>query len=145
MSGTAASEQMVFESIRYAAPCQDCGAELECHGVQALAGGRLRWDVESTCSACGFAVAACGGDLPGERRVQMLSEHGPARLRVIGSPTENLAVMRVLRAELGIDLANAKAVLRRVLSGDYSGTLPEMERLAQKLRASGVAAVATRP
>ncbi len=53
--------------------------------------------------------------------------------------------MRVLRAELGIDLMNAKAVLRRVLDGDHSGTLPEMERLAHALRESGIAAAATRP
>ncbi|MDX2552088.1 MULTISPECIES: hypothetical protein [Streptomyces] len=52
--------------------------------------------------------------------------------------------MRVLRAELGIDLVDAKAVLRRVLSGGYSGTLPELELLAQKLRAAGIAAAATR-
>jgi tRNA G26 N,N-dimethylase Trm1 len=137
-------EQAVFESVRYSAMCQDCGAELECCGVQALVDGRLRWDVESTCSACGFAVAVCGGDLPSERRDQMLSEHGPARLQVVSPSAKSVVMMRVLRVELGIDLVNAKAVLRRVLSGDYSGTLPEMELLARKLRASGIAAVATR-
>lgn len=52
--------------------------------------------------------------------------------------------MRVLRAELGIDLKCAKAVLNRVLDGDYSGTLPEMEHLARALRESGIAAAVTR-
>jgi hypothetical protein len=75
----------------------------------------------------------------------MLSEHGPARLQVSSPSTKGVAIMRVLRAELGIDLTSAKAVLRRVVSGDYSGTLPEMERVARKLRESGVTAVATRP
>ncbi|GHE42572.1 hypothetical protein GCM10018785_10220 [Streptomyces longispororuber] len=137
-------EQAVVESVRYSAVCQDCGAELECWGTQALVDGRLRWDVESTCSACGCAVAVCGGDVPAERRKQMLSEHGPARLRV-SSPAKGVAIMRVLRAELGIDLTSAKAVVRRVVNGDYSGTLPEMERVARKLRESGITAVATRP
>jgi hypothetical protein len=137
-------EQAVFESVRYFVMCQDCGAELECCGVQALVDGRLRWDVESTCVTCGFAVAVCGGDLPREQRDQMLSEHGPARLQVISPSAKSVVIMRVLRAELGTDLVNAKTVLRRVLSGDYSGTLPEMEFLAQKLRASGIAAAATR-
>ncbi len=99
--------------------CQDCGAELECCGVQALVDGRLRWDVESACSACGFAVAVCDGDLPSERRDQMLSEHGPARLQVISPSAKSVVMMRVLRAALGIDLLTAKAVLRRVVSGDY--------------------------
>lgn len=75
----------------------------------------------------------------------MLFEHGPARLQVSSPPTKSVAIMRVLRAELGVDLTGAKAVVRRVLSGDYSGTLPEMERLARKLRESGITAVATRP
>ena len=32
-------EQSVVESIRYFAGCQECGAELECWGVQALVNG----------------------------------------------------------------------------------------------------------
>jgi hypothetical protein len=119
-------EQAVVESVRYAAVCQDCGAELECRGVQALVDGRLRWDVESACSTCGFAVAVCGGALPAERRDQMLSEHGPARLRVSALPVKGVAIMRVLRAGLGIGVADARTLLRRVLDGDYAGTLPEV-------------------
>lgn len=138
-------DQAVFESVSYSVACQDCDAELECWGVQALVNGRLRWDVESTCSTCGFAVAVCGGAVPAERRDQMLSEHGPASLQVSSPPATSVAVMRVLRAELGIDLMNARAVLRRVLDGDYSGTLPEMEYLARALRKSGIPAAATRP
>ncbi|MEU5537933.1 hypothetical protein [Streptomyces sp. NPDC020362] len=137
-------EQMVFASVTYGEVCQGCGADLECHGVQLLVDGRLRWDVESMCSACGSALFACGGDVPGERRDQMLSEHGPATLHVISPSARNVAVMRVLRAELDIDLVDAEAVLRRVRSGDCSGTLPERELLSRKLRAAGLAAVATR-
>ncbi|WP_284574262.1 hypothetical protein [Streptomyces sp. 2P-4] len=138
-------EQTVSESVRYAAVCQDCGAELECRGVQALVGGRLRWDVESTCSTCGFTVALCGGSMPAERRGQMLSEHGPARLQVSSQQGQSVAIMRVLRTELGIDVTDARAALRRVLDGVHSGTLPEMEHLARMLRKSGIAAVAARP
>ncbi|WP_328908231.1 hypothetical protein OG230_01155 [Streptomyces sp. NBC_00234] len=138
-------EQPVIESVRYSAVCQDCGAELECWGTHALVYGELRWDVESACSACGSALAACGGDLPVERRDQILAEYGPARLQVSSPPTKNVVVMRVLRAELGIDLMSAKTVLHRVLDGDHSGTLPEMEHLARTLRKSGIAAAAVRP
>ncbi|MEV6684814.1 hypothetical protein AB0N28_05670 [Streptomyces sp. NPDC051130] len=137
-------DQVVFESVRYSEVCQDCAAELECWGVQALVNGRLRWDVESTCSSCGFAVAVCGGVVPTERRDQMLSEHGPASLQVSTPPATGTAIMRVLRAELGVDLMNARAVLRQVLDGDYSGTLPEIEYLARALRKSGIPAAATR-
>ncbi|MFQ6199473.1 hypothetical protein [Streptomyces sp. NPDC000405] len=131
-------EQDIFESVRYSAMCQDCGDELECCGVQALQDSRLRWDVESTCSACGFTIAMHGRDLPSERREQILTEHGPATLRVLSPTAKSAVIMRVLRAEL-------ESVLRRVLSGDFSGTLPEMELLARKLRASGIPALSTRP
>ncbi|WP_235967583.1 hypothetical protein [Streptomyces mesophilus] len=135
----------VFESIRYLAACQDCGAELECTGVQALVGGRLRWDVESTCSVCGFALAVCGGDLPSDRREQLLTEHGAATLQILDPSGKSVTIMRVLRAELGIDLPGAKAVLHRLLNGSYSGTRAEMELLARKLRASSIDAAAVRP
>ncbi|MDX2766363.1 hypothetical protein ACSCB1_21870 [Streptomyces europaeiscabiei] len=137
--------QAVLESIKYSAVCQDCGARLECCGVQALVGGSLRWDIEVICSACGFAVAVCDGVLPADRRDQLLSEHGAARLRVASPQGMSIAIMRVLRAELGLGLTEAKAELRRVLAGEFSGTLPEMELLARSLRVAGVSAVATRP
>ncbi|NBE53130.1 hypothetical protein [Streptomyces boluensis] len=136
-------EPVLVESIRYSAACQGCGGEAAWCGVQALVAGALRWDVESTCPPCGFAVAICDGDLPDELRDRLLSEHGRATLRV-SPPTRNAAVMRVLRAELGIGLDGVKAVLERVLTGRYSGTLPEMELLARKLRAAGVEASASR-
>ncbi|MGH4035279.1 hypothetical protein ACQB60_40935 [Actinomycetota bacterium Odt1-20B] len=53
--------------------------------------------------------------------------------------------MRVLRAELGIDLTEAETELGRVLAGEFSGTLPEMALIASKLRAAGISAAAARP
>ncbi|MFJ3899539.1 hypothetical protein [Streptomyces sp. NPDC090083] len=88
-------------------------------------------------------AAVCGADLPSEQRDQLLSTSGPARLQVSSPPATNAVILRVLRAELGTDLVNAKAVLHRVLSGDHTGTLPEMELLTRKLRACGITATAT--
>ncbi|MEU1200411.1 hypothetical protein ABZ446_29905 [Streptomyces sp. NPDC005813] len=141
---TLRSEQAVLASVTYSALCQDCGAESECHGVQALVEGRLRWDVEATCAFCGFAAAICGGDLPSELREQVLAEHRPATLQILSAPTKRVVILRVLRSELCLDLVDAKTVLGRVLSDDYTGTLPEVELLARKLRAAGIAAVASR-
>ncbi|MER6434530.1 hypothetical protein ABT272_44160 [Streptomyces sp900105245] len=137
-------EQVVAESVSYLAVCQNCGARMGCRGTQALVGGRLRWDVESSCYACAEALAVCGGAVPAERREQMLAENGPARLHVSGPSATGVAMMRVLRGELGIDLNSAKAVARRVVNGEYAGTLPEMEHLARKLRKAGITAAATR-
>ncbi|MBX9422188.1 hypothetical protein [Streptomyces lateritius] len=137
-------ESILVESIRYSAVCQGCGAEAEWCGVQALVGEELRWDVETTCPTCGSFLADCGGELPDDMRGRLLSEHGRATLHV-ALPTSSTAIMRVLRAEFGIGLDGVRAVLEQVLTGQYSGTLPEMELLARKLRASGVEAAASRP
>ncbi|MEU1783608.1 MULTISPECIES: hypothetical protein [Streptomyces] len=137
--------QAVLESITYSAVCQDCGARLECCGVQALVDGSLRWDVEVTCSVCGFAMAVCDDVLPSDLRDQLLSEHGAAWLRVTSPWGKSIAIIRVLRAELGLDLTEAMTALDRVLAEEFSGTLPEMEFLARKLRSVGVSAVAARP
>ncbi|MER7518432.1 hypothetical protein [Streptomyces sp. NPDC126499] len=138
-------DQTVVAAVTCAEPCGDCGAERECHGVQALVDGRLRWDTELDCAACGSRLTVCGGALPPERRAQLLAEHGATALRVTGPAASRVAVMRVLRAELGLDLAFARAMARQVLEGECSGTRPEMERLARALRVSGVAATATGP
>ncbi|MER6052660.1 hypothetical protein ABT168_35360 [Streptomyces sp. NPDC001793] len=48
-----------------------------------------------------------------------------------GPSAKSDTIMRVLRAALGLDLKSAKTVVRGV-SGDYSGTLPEVEHLAAR-------------
>ncbi|WP_411138089.1 hypothetical protein [Streptomyces sp. C10] len=113
--------------------------------MHGLIGGPLRWDVESVCSACGQATADCGRALPAWLRDRLLADHGPATLRVTDPSAERVMLMRVLRAELGIGLPDAKVALGQVLAGAYSGTLPEVEYLARKLRRAGVSAVAARP
>ncbi|MHB9863933.1 hypothetical protein [Streptomyces sp. YIM S03343] len=137
-------EQVVVESVRYAVACAECGARAECCGVQALVDGRLRWDVESVCSGCGAALAVCGGEVPDAQRELMLAVNGPAALRLSGSVASRVAVLRVLRAELGVGLGEAQALAGHVLDGTHSGTLPEMELLARALRRAGVGAVAVR-
>ncbi|WP_435107918.1 hypothetical protein [Nocardiopsis synnemataformans] len=133
------TQQPVYASIEYPAVCQGCGGRLECQGVQALVDGSLRWDVECVCRTCGSSMASCGSALPDELRDRILDEHGPVTL-LVDAPARNVAIMRVLRAELGIDLTDARAVLDRVVAGDYSGTLPEVELLVRRLRAAGIEA-----
>ncbi|GAO12833.1 hypothetical protein ACWCYK_33070 [Streptomyces lydicamycinicus] len=138
-------EEAVVESVRYIAPCVDCGARLECWGVHGVIGGSLRWDVESVCLACGQAKADCGRALSAWLRDRLLADHGLAVLHVTHPSVERVTLMKVLCAQLGIGLTEAQAVLGQVLAGVYSGMLPEVEYLARKLRRAGVDAVAARP
>jgi len=140
-------EPLVTESVTYTEVCGVCGARTKYVGTQTLVDGRLRWDVEWSCAACGSMAAACGGDMPAARREQMLAEYGPTRLRIGGAvaAADRLAVLRVLRKALGLDPTGAKAKLRAVVDGDVTGTRPEVERLARRLRDAGVAAEAAPP
>lgn len=131
----------VFVSLRRAVPCPDCLASAEWVGVQVLVGGSLRWDVEVVCPVCGFAVAECGGEPDDDVREQLLAEHGGAVLQ-LRAPAHRGAVLRVLRAVLGGGLGESKDALERVWGGTYSGTLPEIELLASRLREAGIDALA---
>ncbi|WP_160311199.1 hypothetical protein [Streptacidiphilus anmyonensis] len=52
--------------------------------------------------------------------------------------------MRALRAELGVELGEARALYERIVSGTDAFTLPELELVARRLRAAGVEARAVR-
>jgi hypothetical protein len=52
--------------------------------------------------------------------------------------------MKVIRAEFALDLRATKEMLNELRAGRHTGTLPEIEKLARALRASGVDARALR-
>ncbi|MFJ6791987.1 hypothetical protein [Streptomyces angustmyceticus] len=78
-------------------------------------------------------------------RDRLHADNDPATLRVPDPSAVRVTARRVLRAELGVGLAEAKAVVDHVLAGACSGTMPEVEYLARKLRGAGVGAVCARP
>ncbi|WP_317620364.1 hypothetical protein [Streptomyces sp. CBMA156] len=138
----------MIESVSYRSQCAACGSEMECVGVQALVGRRLEWDISYGCSACGEAMCECGpggGWIPDDLRRRLLTEHGEARLVLSDPLATPVVVMKVLRAELGGDLAQAKEALQQIRAGAFAGTMPEMTLLAHRLRAAGVEATAERP
>ncbi|WP_329204429.1 hypothetical protein OG257_02790 [Streptomyces sp. NBC_00683] len=136
---------MLIASVRYPGLCSGCGSEMECVGVQALVGHSLEWDIGYHCSVCGDALYECGpggGSVPDDLRRRLLAEHGEARL-VLGDPLASpVLVMKVLRAEVGGDLARTKRTLQQIRAGTFAGTMPEMTLLALRLRAAGVEAEA---
>ncbi|MFE4654448.1 hypothetical protein [Streptomyces sp. NPDC056707] len=137
---------VVGESVRYPSECEDCGALAECDGGEGLVDGQVHWDITRRCAVCGMYVIACGrSDVPGDLRERLLAEHGPARLQLWDPSASAVALMKVLRAELGLDLIQAKAMVQRVRAGAQTGTLTEMEFLAHRLRQAGVQATTERP
>lgn len=134
---------MLIASVRYPAQCSGCGSGLECVGVQALVGQSLEWDIGYHCSGCGDALYECGpggSSVPDDLRRRLLAEHGEARLMLSDPLASSVAVMKVLRAELGGDVARTKRTLQQIRTGMFAGTMPEMTLLAHRLRAAGVEA-----
>ncbi|MEU9616042.1 hypothetical protein AB0D56_31460 [Streptomyces sp. NPDC048209] len=134
---------VLIASVRYPAQCSGCGSELECVGVQALVGQSLEWDIGYHCSDCGDAVYECGpgeGSVPNDLRRRLLAEHGEAQLILSDPLAVPALVMKVLRAELGGDLARTKRTFQQIRAGMFAGTMPEMTLLVDRLRAAGVEA-----
>ncbi|MFE4588436.1 hypothetical protein [Streptomyces laurentii] len=135
---------IVGDHVRFAMACMDCGAEVEASAGQSLVYGRLEWSVETDCLACG-PVLACGrGDTPDDLRARRLDHgvHGPAGVELTGEAEGRAAmVMKVLRAELRLGLVEARTAVGDIRAGRYTGgTLPEMARLVDALRAAGIEA-----
>ncbi|MEW1634956.1 hypothetical protein AB0469_12850 [Streptomyces sp. NPDC093801] len=121
------------EEVVYASPCPSCPAAAEVTAGLAWTGGRLEWGSEQHCPACGAGFPDCGrGEPPAALRGRLLAEHGPSRLEF---PRAGAAVMKVLRAELGLSLAE----VRRVVREGYEATGPEVAKLAEALRRAGPA------
>ncbi|MDX3053669.1 hypothetical protein PV394_00685 [Streptomyces sp. NE06-03E] len=78
--------------------------------------------------------------MPDDLRRRLLAEHGEARLMLSDPLASSVAVMKVLRAELGGDVARTKRTLQQIRAGMFAGTMPEMTLLAHRLRAAGVEA-----
>ncbi|MFJ4846919.1 hypothetical protein [Streptomyces sp. NPDC088733] len=134
------------ESVRYASECDTCGAPAVSDGGEGLVDGQVHWSIAQTCAACGSHVIACGrSDVPGDLRERLLSEHGPTRLTLRDLPSSAVVLMKVVRAELGVDLIEAKAIAQRIRRGAQTGTLTEMAFLAHRLHQAGIQAATERP
>lgn len=135
----------VGESVKYVSECENCGALAECDGGEGLVDGQVSWDITRDCAACDSHVVACGrSDVPADLRERLLAAHGPARLQLDDASASAVRVMQVVRAELGLDLAQARAMVQQLRTGSRTGTLAEMAFLAHRLRQAGVQATAER-
>jgi hypothetical protein len=133
---------MVSQGATVVAPCPSCGRPTSHDVVEFLVQHRLEWSVSVRCE-CGHTSVACGSDDSPELIRQALVEaHGWSRIAPVTPLPSLAAVMRVLRqGELGqMTLAEAKERAGRLLAGEQRGTRVELELLAERLRAAGVAA-----
>ncbi|WP_406375687.1 hypothetical protein OG788_39070 [Streptomyces sp. NBC_00647] len=139
---------MITQGVKIATRCDACGGVLTRDIGQFIDHGRLWWGTEGACQSC--TVAWCeqdsDGRTPEEIRHALLSEHGPARLRLMGPQTSPVAILRALREKNGLTLTQAKALAAELKATGLVGTLVEMEFIAARLRQHSIrAAVETSP
>ncbi|MEU9663546.1 hypothetical protein [Streptomyces chartreusis] len=133
---------MITQGVKIATQCDACGGVLTRDIGQFIDCGRLWWGTEGACQSC--TVAWCeqdsGGETPEEIRQALLSERGPARLRLIVPETSPVAVLRAFREVHGLTLTQAKALADELKTTGLVGTLVEMEFIAARLRQRSVRA-----
>ncbi|MFD8735925.1 hypothetical protein ACFV06_13535 [Streptomyces sp. NPDC059618] len=126
---------MITQGVRIATRCDACGGVLTRDIGQFIDRGRLWWGTEGACQSC--TVAWCeqdsGSETPEDIRQALLSEHGPARLRLTWPETSPVAVLRALRELQGLTLTQAKALAGELKATGLVGTLVEMEFVAAQL------------
>ncbi|WP_328927421.1 hypothetical protein OG429_24560 [Streptomyces sp. NBC_00190] len=119
----------------YCEPCPLCVF----HAWQRIVDGRLLWEAEWKCDACGFGAPDVGppqhwwGRAPEDVRAAVVAAEGTVLLRVDGSGG---AALKVLRDSLGMTVPEVLAAVRE----GYRATPVEARYLTERLRAAGFSA-----
>ncbi|MFD8726157.1 hypothetical protein ACFV2H_51705 [Streptomyces sp. NPDC059629] len=135
-AGPITRSTVITQGVKITTLCEACGGTLIRDTGQFIDRGRLWWGTEGTCQTC--PVAGCeqdsGGATPEEIRQALLTEHGPARLRLIEPEASRVTVLRVLREVHELSLAQARVMAEELRTTGLVGTLVEMELMAAQLR-----------
>ncbi|WP_328535077.1 hypothetical protein [Streptomyces sp. NBC_00344] len=133
---------MITQGVKITAQCEACGGVLIHDTGQFIDRDQLWWGTEGTCLSC--PVAWCeqdsGGETPEEIRQALLTEHGPARLRLTEPVASPVVVLRTLREVHALTLAQAQSLADQLRTTGLVGTLVEMELIASRLRHHSVGA-----
>ncbi|WP_158071928.1 hypothetical protein [Kitasatospora sp. CB01950] len=133
---------MAAWGVTFTVVCDDCGAEARQDVGQKLRDGRLHWDSEFHCPACG--ASACLGfgvdETPDWVRDRLIARHGTARLRLADPAAGRVAVLKTVRGAWDVTLSRACVLAGQLAGEGLAGTLPEVTWLRERLAAGGVQA-----
>ncbi|WP_406177394.1 hypothetical protein [Streptomyces sp. NBC_00996] len=122
------------QGAKLTSQCESCGGELVRDVGQFIERGRLQWSVEGQCQACPKTWCEMDtGPAPEEIRQALLTEHGPARLRLADKDAGFVPVLRALR-EMQLSLGEARLMAADLKEVGLVGTSVEMAYLAEGLR-----------
>ncbi|MFD8493439.1 hypothetical protein [Amycolatopsis sp. NPDC059657] len=127
------------QAARFLADCQRCGAPTEGWVAQVVRDGRLRWEVDLQCSACGLASCDWGWEPAAAWvRDELLARHGPRRLELVDPEARGGHVLKAFRDGLGFSLGEAQRAARTLRRSGYEATYAEARLVADLLGRAGI-------
>ncbi|WP_370944180.1 hypothetical protein AB5J62_34470 [Amycolatopsis sp. cg5] len=127
------------QAARFFTECRSCAVPAEGWAAQVIRDGRLRWEVDWQCSACG--VASCDwGWGPAAPWVceELLKQRGSYRLELADPEVRSGHVLKAFRDGLGLSLSEAQQAARTLRQSGYEATYVEASLLADLLSQAGV-------
>ena len=129
---------MSEQAAKLSGPCQKCGDPCRGWAVQLTRNGRLRWEIEWACDACGISHHGAWGAAPDEVRGSILAQHGPYCLRLVDSADRAGVILKAFRSAFDLSIREAHASAHKLKQCGYEGTYMEAQLLSDLLRLGGI-------
>jgi len=129
---------MSEQAARLSGRCGDCGDPCTGWAVQLTRGGRLRWEIEWACDACGISHHGAWGPAPAEVRSEILAQHGPYCVKLTGREYRGGGILKAFRDAFDLSIREAQESSRKLKRCGYEGTFVEVCFLSDLLRKEGI-------
>lgn len=129
---------MSEQAAKLSGPCDGCGGPCTGWAVQLTKGGRLRWEVEWACDACGISHHGAWGTAPVEVRSEILAQHGPYCVKLTDREYRGGGILKAFRGVFDLSIREAQESSQKLKQRGYEGTYVEAHFLSELLRKEGV-------
>ncbi len=118
--------------------CPDCKEEIVWNIGQL---SELKWYESTSCPLCGYAVEAdAGGFMPEDYRKLIIEEEGLWQVSVDSAGNKSIALAKMLRQILGLDLKEAMGISKKIPTAIFTGTQSEMLWICDFVISAGLCA-----
>lgn len=100
--------------------------------------GRLRWEIEWACDACGISHHGAWGAAPAEVRSKILAQHGPYCVRLVDGEHGGGGILKAFRGAFSLSIQESRESALKLKQCGYQGTYVETLLLSQLLQGEGI-------
>lgn len=134
---------MSEQAAKLSGQCQGCGDPCTGWAVQLTKNGRLRWEVEWACDACGISHHGAWGPAPAEVRSEILAQHGPYCVKLTSEGYRSGGILKAFRSAFSLSIRESQESARQLKQSGYQGTYVEVKFLSELLRGEGLSSEVT--